>query len=98
MTVIERINSIIHSETDLDDSRPASIEKMILLAYYIGREAAAREVSDMYTAHIAEQRKRASACRYKHMAGAVIGEENYIYHPDYAQEMTGLFGSDEADC
>ena len=97
MTVLERVHSIINSEIDMEADGPASIEKMIYLAYYIGREEADRECSDKYNAHIAAQKKRASECRYKHMAAAIVGPEDYIYTPDYAQDMTALLGSDRAD-
>lgn len=98
MTVKEKIMSIVDApnqdgyDMDIDDWR-----KLVAMAYYIGRESAVREISDMYNAHIAEQKKRADACRYSHMAHAVVGEKNYLYHPDYCMEMTTLFGSDETN-
>ena len=97
MTILERVKDVLTSEFPMDEDAPATVEKMILLAYYIGREEAARQVSDMYAAHIREQRERADQCRYRHMAQAVVGPENYLYSPDYAQEMTETFGSDPAD-
>lgn len=91
MTVIERVKECVNNlECDKD-----SIEKIIALAYYIGKEEATREVSDAYTKLIREQRKRAAECRYKHMAEKVIGDQNYIYFGDYDGAMTGLFGSDD---
>ena len=97
MTILERVKAIAQSEIDMNDGKAASIEKMIYMAYYIGREEATREVSDMYNRHIMEQHDRASKCRYRYMADAIVGPETYLYHPDYAQDMTGLFGSDPAD-
>ena len=97
MTILERVKSIVDSNLDITDESPASIEKMIYMAYFIGREEADRSVSDMYNKHISEQRQRARECRYRHMAEAVVGPEEYLYSADYAQEMTGLFGSDLAD-
>lgn len=98
MTINERIHSIIDSFVDLGDGyNKASMEKMIYLAYYIGREEAVNEVSDMYTEHIARQRERANACRYKHMANTIVGTETHLYHPDYSMSMTTTFGSDIAD-
>lgn len=44
--------------------------------------------------HKYEQRKRAEACRYNHMAEKVIGAETYLYTPDYAGEITAEFGGD----
>lgn len=97
MTIIERIRQIVASEIDLSEEKPASLEKLVYIAYFMGREEATREVSDKYSAHIAEQHKRADACRYSRMANAVVGPERFIYSGDYACEMTGLFGSDPAD-
>lgn len=97
MTIIERVKSVVHSDVDLCSTGTASIEKMIAMAYWMGREEAARQVSDMYNAHLAEQRKRAEKCRYRYMAEAVVGDERFLYCPDYSGEMTETFGSDPAD-
>lgn len=91
MTVIERVKECVKSlECEKDTT-----EKLIALAYYIGKEEATREVSDAYTKLIQEQRKRADKCRYKHMAEKIIGSQNYIYFGDYDMAMTGIFGSDD---
>lgn len=98
MTINERVRSLVESLVEIGDGNSkASIEKMIYLAYHIGREEAVKEVSDMYTAHIARQRERANACRYKHMANTIVGTETHLYHPDYSMTMTAMFGSDMAD-
>lgn len=73
------------------------IEKLIALAYYIGREEATRSVADAYTAHIAEQHKRALASRYYRMAYEVVGPQEYIYMSDYSGIMTETFGADETE-
>lgn len=65
-----------------------SAARLVLLAYHMGREAAAKEVSDKYNALLAAQRDRAKSCRYNHMAAAVLGDARYIYSPDYRQEVT----------
>lgn len=91
MTLINRVKHAC----DNCDMEVDSVDKLIAFAYYMGREEATRYVSDKYSAHIARQRERADACRYKHMAAAIVGPERYLYTPDYGQEMTGLFGSDE---
>ena len=96
MTILERVNSIVNSKVTLNDETP-SVEKLIYMAYYIGREEAVKEVSDMYVRHISEQRERAGKCRYRHMAESIVGPERYLYHPDYRQDMTATFGSDPAD-
>lgn len=69
--------------------------KLITLAYHMGREAATKEVSDDYNALLAAQRERAKACRYHRMAAAVIGDERYIYNPDYRGDVTAEFASDK---
>ena len=98
MTINERVHSIIDSMVGLGDGHDnASVEKMIYLAYYIGREQAVKEVSDMYTEHIKKQHVRADACRYKNMANMVVGKETYLYHGDYGMPMTTMFGNDMAD-
>lgn len=93
MTIIERVKECVNNlECEKDTT-----EKLIALAYYIGKEEATREVSDAYTKLIREQRKRAAECRYKHMAEKVIGSQNYIYFGDYDMAMTGIFGSDPTE-
>lgn len=94
MTILERVHSIVNSNIDVNDT---SVEKLIYMAYYIGREEAVKEVSDMYVRHITEQHERAGKCRYRHMAESIVAPERYLYHPDYRQDMTATFGSDPAD-
>ena len=65
------IKNIINTETEMDKD---SIEKLVKIAYYMGREEAAREVSDKYSDHIAEQKQRASECRYHNMAAEIVGD------------------------
>lgn len=91
MTYREKIFNILDQDIDLDTD---SVEKLVYIAYMMGREKADREVSDLYRNHLAEQRKRAEACRYNHMAEKVIGAETYLYTPDYAGEITAEFGGD----
>lgn len=96
MTCKKLIESIVNDpnqngyDMEKDDPR-----KLIAIAYYMGRESADREVSDMYNAHLARQRKRAEKCRYYRMALDIVGPERYLYSPDYAGDMTAIFGSDE---
>ncbi len=97
MTINERIRQLIHSTIDMSSDTAASIEKMIYVAYYMGREDATRKVSDEYAALIQEQHKRANECRYSRMANAVVGDKDYIYCADYAQEISNTFGGDPAD-
>lgn len=91
MTYREKIMDIVNQNVDLDQD---SLEKVIKIAYMMGRESATKEVSDLYRDHIAAQQARAKACRYSHMAETVVGDETYIYTPDYAGEFTAEFGGD----
>ena len=98
MTILERVKNIIDKRCDMGNgNEPASIEKMILMAYYIGRESAIKEVDKKYTELIKEQRKRAENCRYHKMANEIIGDKNYIFFCDYSQDMTTTFGRDRSD-
>lgn len=98
MTIAERINAIMNTQHNWnDENTPATIEKMIAMAYYMGRESATKEISDEYRALLAAQRERANACRYSKMANAIIGDQDYIYSGDYRGEMTSIFGGDMAD-
>ena len=93
MTVIERIRKAVDNLNCEEDS----LDKLIALAYYIGREEAAREVSDKYNAVLAEQRERADKCRYHNLAHQIIGSVRYIHSGDYSQDMKTMFGSDETE-
>jgi hypothetical protein len=68
---------------------------LIAIAYFMGRESQAREMGDKAKEIFKAQRERAEECRYNNMAMAVQGNIDWIYSPDYAEDMTGLFGSDE---
>ena len=57
MTYREKILNILNQDIDLDTD---SVEKLVYIAYMMGREKADREVSDLYNSHLAEQRKRAA--------------------------------------
>ena len=76
MTIIERVKSAIKASDYENDS----LNKLIAMAYYMGREDATRRVSDDYTALIAEQNKRADECRYSRMAQNCWGQELYPSH------------------
>lgn len=95
MTILERIKVARESSEAWKDED--TLNKLIALAYEIGRESAAKEISDDYTALIASMRERADACRYPHMANAIIGDKNYIHHSLYAGDVTECFGSDETN-
>lgn len=95
MTILERIKTAVDSKEAYGDKD--TINKLIALAYEIGRESATKEVSDDYNTLIASMRKRADACRYLHMANNIIGKANYIHHTAYAGDITDTFGSDETN-
>ena len=93
MTINERIKAAIQNmDCEKDD-----LNKIVALAYYMGREEATKEISDRYNNHIAEQKKRAAACRYHKMAAEIVGPEDYLYSGDYASEMTLTFGDDPTE-
>lgn len=92
MTTKERIMQIVNNiHTDMEAD---TMEKLICVAYWIGRESATKETSDKYNALIATQNERAEKSRYKHFAKSIIGDQKYIYCSDYAGEMTSIFGND----
>ena len=103
MKIIDRVRSIVATGWGdpqvgvQDNQNPATIEKMILMAYEIGREDATKDVSDQYTAMLSEIRDRADKCRYYRMAGQVVGDQKYIQTTDYAGRVTEMFGGDPAD-
>lgn len=88
------------SIVDADDQNGYSMEiddprKLIAIAYYMGREAAARDVSDQYNKLLAQQLQRAADCRYHNMALSIQGDVKYIYCTDYSGDMTSMFGTDQ---
>lgn len=93
MTILERVKQIVREKSV--DMESDSMEKLVYLAYYIGREEATREVSDRYKELIKGQRERAEKCRYHKMANDVIGNGLFVYSGDYAGDMTSMFGRDE---
>lgn len=98
MTVKEKIMNVVFSKDQKGyDMEVDDFNKLITMAYYIGREAATKEVSDKYNALIKKQRTRANECRYKNMANKIVGDNDYIYFSDYAGTMTDMFGNDETN-
>ena len=88
MTIRERVKIAL----DNCDCEKDDLNKLV--AYYMGREKATREISDKYNAVLAEQHQRAEACRYHKMAAAIVGDKHYIYSGDYSGDMTATFGND----
>ena len=96
MTCKELIMAIVDADDqkgysmDVDDPR-----KLIAIAYYMGRESAAHEVSDKYSQLLAQQLQRVEDCRYHNMAMSIQGNIRYVYSPDYSGDMTNIFGTDQ---
>lgn len=93
-TVRTRIKEAVDNCKDMEGD---NLDKLLAVAYYMGREEATREVSDKYNAHLAAQHERAEACRYYKMAAAIVGPEKFLYCPDYAGEMSATFGNDATE-
>lgn len=91
MKTMKRIQNAVKSA----DMEVDNVDKLISLAYYMGRESATKEVCNEAKKIFEEQHERASESRYYMMAQKVVGGQTYIYHPDYAGDMTDMFGGDE---
>ena len=91
MTIKERIKQALANM----DCETDSIDKVIGLAYYMGREDAAKEICDKASTIFEKQSKIAQNCRYRNLAMKVQGNITCIYHGDYSQIMTEEFGGDE---
>jgi len=91
MTRRDRIRqSLVHRETmDAD-----TLDNLLAVAYWMGREEEAKRAGDKIAAHLAAQHQRAANCRYHRMAQAVVGKETIIYLPNYAGDYTDAFGGD----
>ena len=90
MSVLDAITADVQRDLQNPD-----IADLLWLAYQIGREDGVREMSDKYRDLIRRMRDRADHCRYHKMAHDVIGDKDYIYHPDYAGDMKSMFGGDK---
>ena len=96
-TIYDALNKVLSNENGTWDFDTDNVAKLVIIAYYIGREEATRRVSDCYTNLIADMRKRAAKCRYYRMANKVIGPYDHLYFDDYSQDMTETFGDDLTD-
>jgi len=90
-TVKSRILTALESR----DMESDNLEKIITLAYYMGREHVAKEVCDSARKIFSEQKKRALELRYHKLGLTVQGNIDIIYHPDYAGDIISLFGNDK---
>lgn len=95
MTIAERIKNIMADAPDLESD---SLEKLVYLAYMMGRETGVQETAHLYSAHMQEQSQRAQACRYYKMAQKLLDNGNgYIYQADYRGDFGREFGGDETN-
>lgn len=94
MTIKERVDTILRSRNDF---KTDSIEKLVYVAYYMGKERGVRMCATGYNDLIAGQRERAKKSRYRHFANRIIGKKDYIYMPDYSMDVTDTFGNDETN-
>ena len=90
MTCADRIKYAIENA----DMSNTSFDKLIALAYWMGRESAAKDIIDKHNNITIDQTDRAAASRYKGSARKIIGTP-FIYSSDYNQDMTKEFGSDK---
>ena len=66
-----------------------TVDRLIYLAWMMGREEATKEVSDKYKEILKGQHERAGECRYHNMAEDIVGfPGDYIYFADYSQDVT----------
>ena len=94
MTATERIRAALNLSLDMDND---TVDKLLTIAYMMGREEATREVCDKYNALIRDQYERADKCRYHNLAHEIVGNIKNIYFMDYAGDYTATFGSDETN-
>lgn len=92
MTIINRIRAAVRAEKDMNAD---TLDKLLSVAYELGRFEATRETSDRYAALIREQNERADRCRYHKLAHEIVGDRTYLYSPDYSGDYVTCFGSDE---
>lgn len=83
------------------------LDKLLAVAYYMGRESKAVEASDRLAELLARMRKRADQCHFHRLANSVIddkslfcmhtddGVREYLYDSDYSCWITNEVGSDE---
>lgn len=93
MTIKQRIRKCLKSW----DGETDTIEKIVAVAYYMGREDAAREICNKAENIFREQMKRAMQCRYRNTAIKVQGNVRIIYSPDYSCTVGDTFGEDDTN-
>lgn len=101
MTVKERIKQAINNaDYDVDN-----LDKIIYLAYIMGRERKAVEMGDRIRALLSRMRDRANKCRYHNLANSIIDDNDItqigvmemLYDHEYSCDDTETFGYDETN-
>ena len=92
MTKRERVRQAISHDHDHDAAD--DLDSLLALAYWMGREDAAKIAGDKITVHLAAQRQRANSCRYYHLANRIVGCEQTIYLDNYDGDYSAAFGDD----
>lgn len=93
MTYTERVERALQESTQ-EPGEPEYINRLILMAYQLGKTRAAREVCDQHSAQLRTAREKARALRYHAMAEAILPSSDLIYHPDYSGDYVETFGGD----
>ena len=92
MKIKDRVKNTVKGKYDMETD---NIDKLIVMAYYIGREDAAKDLCDKYTMVRSNQKEQARKSRYHNMAQRILGPVEHLYSTDYNQTMTDVFGDDE---
>jgi len=74
-----------------------SIDRLLVYAYYAGREQAARVYAAKVRDVLKEQKERARSLRYNKLGLYVQGNVDYVYSSDYAGSYQDEFGNDLTD-
>ncbi len=91
--IIEKIHEMVKTA----DMSQDTVERLVAMAYWHGREQATQEIIDEHNAIIGGMRERAEGCRYHNMAAEIIGQHAGIYSDDYAGDMTKTFGQENTN-
>ena len=92
MKIKDRVQNAVNGGYDMETD---NIDKLIVMAYYIGKEEVAKDLCDKYAIVRSIQNERARQSRYHNMAQKILGPTERLYSADYSQTMTSVFGNDE---
>lgn len=91
MTILE----MIKEANEKFGKNANDLEKLLVIAYNLGKEDGVHEFSDKVNEVFAAQKERAVQCRYHKMAMDIQGDVNYVYSPEYSGGWHEAFGSDD---